>query len=174
MRTIVFLFLLIDLNCSYGQESIFPQFNLNILTPFSPEGNIEEIPKKWGKGIDISIRGAQKVKLFTIYGQDTYRFPVLVQYEGKKILDFFTRPPSYLLHDFFHQSLIDKHGKQKEYFLTNGTASYIWVKDKINIYYQSTCTITCFPIFYSEVGKNVKNVPGYKSLGKLLEESEAI
>ena len=56
MRNIVILFSLTYLNYSHGQESIYPQFNLNTLIPFPPGSNIEEIPKKWGTGVDITIR----------------------------------------------------------------------------------------------------------------------
>ena len=83
----------------------------------------------------------------------------------------FVRPPSYLLHDFFHQDLINKYGKQNEYTHENGSGYYYWATKNKDIYYQGSCTITCFPIFYSEVAKQSALPPTYKSLGKLMEES---
>lgn len=79
-----------------------------------------------------------------------YRFPILVQYHKDKVTDFYARLPTYFLHDIFHQSLINKIGKQDIYKRKEEQAIYIWKdKGKKRHYYSGSCTITCFPIFYA-------------------------
>jgi hypothetical protein len=69
------------------------------------------------------------------------------------ILDFFAILPSYFLHDLFHQALINRLGKQSSYIKKETAALYIWkTSDGLTHYYQGTCTINCFPEFYSVVG----------------------
>ena len=77
-----------------------------------------------------------------------YRFSVMVQIEGNKVVDFFATLPSYFLHDVFHQSLINRLGKQTRYFYQENSAVYLWKNKKgIDFIYRATCTITCFPIY---------------------------
>ncbi len=79
-----------------------------------------------------------------------YRFPVFIQVREGKILDFYAVLPSYFLHDIFHQSIINRFGKQDRFQKKNGHALYIWKnKAGVDYYYAGTCTITCFPIFFS-------------------------
>ena len=108
---------------------------------------------------------------YKIVGKDGYSFPLIIQHLDDQILDFYTRPPSYLLHDFFHRDLISQYGLQNEYNLVNGSGYYVWRTDDVSIYYQGECTITCFPVFYSQVAAKNKLPPTYKSLGKIFEDN---
>ena len=154
-----------------SQENIFPQFDFTLLRPFSPGNKPSSIPRKFGPGTEIKLKNSQSVRLYRVSGSDNYKFPILIQYSNDEILDMFVRPPSYLMHDFFHRDLITKYGKQNEYTYENGSGYYYWATETKDVYYQGSCTITCFPIFYSEVAKKSKLPSTYKSIGKLMEES---
>ena len=164
------LILLFSLN-TFAQESIFPQFDFTQLTSFAPGKKVGEIPKSFGAPIQLEIKNAQEVKLYTIKNKDGYDYPIIIQHVDNEILDFYVRPPSYLLHDFFHRDLIKRYGKQNEYYFENGTGYYIWSNNEVDIYYSGECTITCFPVFYSQVAAKTKLPPTYKSIGKILEEN---
>ena len=164
------LFFLFCFN-SYAQQSIFPQFDFDQITAFSPGKKVSEIPKTFGTPLDLELKDAQKVKLFKIKNKDGYTYPLLIQHVDDEIFDFYARPPSYLLHDFFHRDLIKRYGRQNEYYLENGTGYYIWSNNDLDIYYSGECTITCFPVFYSQVASKNKLPPTYKSIGKILEDN---
>ena len=79
-----------------------------------------------------------------------YRFPLFVQVYDNKVVDFFASLPSYFLHDVFHQSLINRYGKQKTYTRKEKQAYYEWnTKKGLSHSYAGACSITCFPIYYS-------------------------
>ena len=120
-KTII-LTILLSVNCfsqtteknisTKKENPIFPVFNLDDLKPFTPGNNISDIPKKYLPGIDIDIAKTLTIKKFNIV-HDAYVFPLFVQHFNGKIIDFYTRLPSYFLHDTFHQSLINRYGKQQ-------------------------------------------------------------
>lgn len=79
-----------------------------------------------------------------------YKFPILVQFHKGKVTDFHAKLPQYFLHDIFHQSLINRIGKQDIYKKIEEQAIYIWKnKNGKRHYYAGACTITCFPIYYA-------------------------
>lgn len=126
-------------------------FSLDTLKDFAPGGDLETIEKKYGKGIVVNrIEEIVSVKFFVAHIR--YKFPVFVQLYKNKVLDFYATLPSYFLHDIFHQSIINRFGKQDKYIITNGHALYVWNNvDGIKYFYTGTCTITCFPIYFSGV-----------------------
>ena len=97
------------------------------------------------------IRNGKKFKTYKFYIEHIrYKFALLVQTKNDTVTDFHARLPQYFLHDVFHQSLINRYGIQDIYKKTEESALYTWKdKNNINIVYSGTCTITCFPIFYS-------------------------
>lgn len=118
-------------------------FSLKKLDIFKPGSNKKEIEKKYKKGDKIDDT---TTKYYVEHLR--YKFPIFVQYEGEKVSDYFAKLPSYFLHDVFHQSLINKIGKQNKYLKQNQNALYIWNNKDGNKYvYAATCTITCFPIY---------------------------
>ena len=96
------------------------------------------------------------------------------QFFKDKVLDMYTRLPSYFLHDVFHQSLINRYGKQQKYELKDSTAVYRW--DNTPNYtqiYSGACTVTCFPIFYTAIQKDLGEIPpNYKPLIDILKINE--
>jgi hypothetical protein len=95
-----------------------------------------------------------------------YKFPVFVQVANGQVLDFFARLPAYFLHDVFHQSLINRYGKQDLYFKKDSNAIYIWNDEEgIRFTYSGGCTINCFPIYFA--GSSSKPGPAEPLLKKM-------
>ena len=85
-----------------------------------------------------------------------YKFPVLVQFQAGVVTDFYAKLPSYFLHNIFHQSLINRIGKQDIYKKKEEQAVYIWKnKDNNKHICGAGCTITCFPIYYTVIKNNL-------------------
>ena len=94
-----------------------------------------------------------------------YRFPIFVQFKGDTVTDFHARLPAYFLHDVFHQSLINRLGKQDLYKKIDEQAVYIWKNKSGNKHiYSGGCSITCYPIFYAVKPVEHQNGSGYESL----------
>ncbi|MCB9092583.1 MAG: hypothetical protein H6620_08500 [Halobacteriovoraceae bacterium] len=122
-------------------------FTLDKLAIYYPDKPFSEIEKLHKERLQL-IKDEQEIKLYKVLIQDRrYTFSLFFHTSKGKILDFYTRLPNYFLHDVFHQSLINRYGKQKEYKLTNGVALYQWEVDNLKILYSGTCSMTCFPIF---------------------------
>jgi len=101
-----------------------------------------------------------------------YNFPILVQFYNGEVTDFHSRLPSYFLHDIFHQSLINKLGKQDVYKRLEEQAIYIWKnKNDTRHYYSGGCAITCFPIYYAVKRLGNKAIGEYKSIFQKFQEN---
>ncbi len=139
-------------------------FSLDQLNIFKPGNQITEVEKKLGKGTIINKKEEVIIKKFYI-AHMRYKFPVIVQIYKGKILDFFANLPSYFLHNIFHQSLINRFGKQNKYYKNNAHALYVWNDvSGVKYYYTGTCTITCFPIYFSGILKKLPDgLYSYKS-----------
>ncbi|MFI5391353.1 MAG: hypothetical protein ACHQYQ_08330 [Bacteriovoracales bacterium] len=125
-------------------------FSLDQLKPFTPGNRISDIKDL----VFLTKKGEYSLSRTEIV-YNRYKFFIYIQAQGEIILDFFARLPSYFLHDIFHQALINRLGKQSSYIKKETAALYIWkTNDGLTHYYQGTCTINCFPEFYSVVGKN--------------------
>ena len=132
------------------------QFKLETLDVFMPGQKVEDIEKQHGKGVVMNDkRGTTTIK-FKVK-QIRYSFDVLVQAREGVVLDFFTKLPSYFLHDVFFQSLINKYGKQTSYKKAGEEAYYVWEKAPLKIIYNGHCTITCFPGFYTAYPLEIPN-----------------
>ena len=144
---------------SKDKKSIFPVFNYSQLGPFTPGKLVSNIPNSIEQSNEeIVMEKALSVKKFYL-SHEMYKFPVWVQYFNDKILDFYIRLPSYFLHDTFHQSLINRYGKQKKYTLRDSTAVFEWDNNEFTRVYSGGCTITCFPIYYAVITKNRNQAP---------------
>ena len=125
------------------------EFSLDVLETFAPTKTKEEIEKKYPTSKIIADNGDTLIKRYEVT-HIRYKFPVIVQYQGDKVLDSYARLPSYFLHDVFHQSLINRYGKQDRYQKLEEQAVYQWTNAKnMKITYAGACTITCFPLFIS-------------------------
>lgn len=136
-------------------------FSLDTLADFYPEKKRDDIEKLHGKGEVMSkTGGVETIKYYVAHIR--YKFPVIVQMKDGKVLDFFAKLPSYFLHDIFHQSLVNRMGKQNTYKKVGEEAVYIWEKNSLKHVYSGACTITCFPIFYTVFPTDKKG--GFKPL----------
>ncbi|MEI8346567.1 MAG: hypothetical protein WCG27_03815 [Pseudomonadota bacterium] len=140
-------------------------FSLDALQIFYPGNKKEDIEAKYGKG-EVMEKNDKVLMVKYYIAHLRYKFPVIVQYIDGQTSDFYARLPSYFLHDVFHQSLINRIGKQDQYEKKNEEATYSWNnKDGKRHVYGASCTITCFPIFYTVITANPpKSVSEYKPL----------
>ncbi len=139
-------------------------FSLDRFKEFFPKKDIKKIDKKYGKGEYVARYGNFIVKKYYI-DHLRYKFPIFVQMNENLITDFYARLPGYFLHDVFHQSLINRFGKKYSFIKKESNSSYRWVVDGLVHDYEATCTITCFPIFYSIAPKSGESkVMGFRSL----------
>jgi hypothetical protein len=140
-------------------------FSLDTLAEFMPGKNPDEIEKKYGKPEHMNdVHGMVTKKFYVAHVR--YKFPVLVQVKDGSVIDFFARLPSYFLHDVFFQSLVNRLGKQNAYRKVGEEAVYRWDKDNLTYVYSASCTITCFPIFYSVYPSDKKNEPLMEQMRK--------
>ncbi len=149
-KVITSLFIFFSLSFKLEAKVDPPNYNfkfeeLNPFFPDSPVAGIKAIDPKMKLLFDDGVIQQYKAHI----RKQRYIIPVHFHVYKEKVLDFYTKLPSYFLHDVFHQSLINRFGKQQEYKLKNGTAFYKWKQAKQTMVYSSTCTITCFPIYFS-------------------------
>ena len=143
-------------------------FSLDALAPFRPESSFEEIKKALGEGVTIKKTNNTTIVRYYV-AHLRYKFPIFIQLYQGKVVEFFARLPSYFLHDIFHQSLINRLGKQDFYSRQNNNAIYIWKnKENCKHTYSGSCTITCFPLYYSQISLNPP--PNYNSLIEQMAE----
>ncbi|MFZ8934385.1 MAG: hypothetical protein ACO2ZP_10845 [Bacteriovoracaceae bacterium] len=140
-----YLLLLIALNLYAEVTQPNFDFELNQLELFKPGSTKQAIEEKYKNGEDIE----EGIRRYGIEHQK-FLFPIFVRYENEKVSGYYAKLPTYFLHDVFHQSLINKIGKQDKYFKKENSAVYIWNnKDGFKHIYSASCTITCFPVFYA-------------------------
>jgi hypothetical protein len=145
------------------------QFQLKNLQEFYPQKNIGPLLKKYKSKI-IKKWGQFTIHKFEIQHQ-RYHFYLFLQVDKNgSITDFYTKLPSYFLHNVFHQDIIDLHGAQKKYLLKKELAIYTWSKPEFSIIYSATCTVTCFPIFYTVIIN--KKPGGHISIYESLENKK--
>ncbi|PIK13895.1 hypothetical protein [Halobacteriovorax sp. JY17] len=126
-------------------------FTLKKLEPFTPGKSIAELPKELGKGEITEDKGDTKIIRYNLV-HARYNFPIYVQEKKGIILDFYARFPTYFLHDTFHQSLINKFGKQTKYHRQENDALYLWENvNGIKVIYSGACTVTCYPNYISYI-----------------------
>jgi hypothetical protein len=123
-------------------------FDLETLSVFFPGNLLSEIDSKFGKGEGMSDKGGLVTFKYKV-NHTNFSFMVLVHAKDGTVEDFFVRLPSYFLHDVFFQSLINRYGKQTTFKKTLEEAYYVWDAPPLKHTYSASCTITCFPIFYS-------------------------
>jgi hypothetical protein len=141
-------------------------FSLDQLAVFKPGSDIKGAIEKYGKAELIDKNSKTKTLRFYV-AHIRYKFAVIVRIAEEKVVDFHARLPAYFLHDVFHQSMLNRYGKQNFYRLINGTAVYLWEnKEGVNYLYNGTCTITCFPVYLSAYPKE----PPFKGYKPLYEE----
>jgi hypothetical protein len=122
-------------------------FSLDTLKDFYPGKKLSDIKKKYPK-IEPMKKDGSVYRAYVAHIR--YRFPVFIYIYQETVMSFFARLPTYFLHDLFHQSMINRYGKQDRYKKVNGSALYIWNNENgIKFTYKGECTITCFPSYLS-------------------------
>lgn len=163
--SISIFYLIIIVSASAKIEPPNYDFSLDKFQDFMPGKKLSDINIKYPGIKEVLFKEGAFITYKYNIEHIRYKFAVLVQTINGTVTDFHARLPHYFLHDIFHQSLINRLGKQDFYKKTEESAIYIW-NDKKNIkhVYSGACTITCFPIFYAV--KEVKHKYGssYKSL----------
>jgi hypothetical protein len=134
-------------------------FSLKKLQNFMPGKTFGGIKKTYPKSELYSKNKNSEIYKYYI-SHFRYKFPVFVQFKNKVVTDFFARLPSYFSHDIFHQSLINRYKLQDKYNKYEESAVYTWnnIKGNRHIYFGS-CTITCFPIYYTVIKNGIKITP---------------
>lgn len=153
MKWLLILFFIFPFLMAYAK--VDPKnydFSTDTLKDFFPGAQLSELEKKYGKAETMKTKGDPKMLRFWVT-QVRYKFPVVVQVQEDRVLDMFARLPSYFLHDIFHQSLINRWGKQNHYKRVDEEAYYRWDSDEFTLHYSASCTITCFPIYFSASDK---------------------
>jgi len=143
-------------------------FSTDTLKDFFPGTALTEIEKKYGIPEKMKPKSDPQMLRFWV-SQIRYKFPIIVQVQEGKVLDMYARLPSYFLHDIFHQSVITRWGKQSFYKRVDEEAYYRWDADDYTLHYSASCTITCFPIYFSAQDKKNKS---YSSLHEQLQKSK--
>ena len=125
-------------------------FSLDQFDSIMPGTKKEVVEQKFGKG-SLLKKNPETIKY--LLKHQRYVFPVIVQYdETGTTQDFYAKLPSYFFHSVFHQAIITRFGKQNQYIKGTRNALYIWDNIKGNkIIYSGSCTITCFPEFYTVI-----------------------
>lgn len=145
-------------------------FSLDQFELFMPGKTLDEISKQFPqKELLINEDNFKTYKFYVEHIR--YKFAILVQFNKGIVTDFHARLPSYFLHDIFHQSLINRYGPQTSYKRKEEQAVYHWKEIKGNEHlYMGTCTITCFPVYYSVKTKNLKGAGEFKSIIQRLNQ----
>ena len=149
-----FFICLILISAEKGISKVEPpnyNFSLDMLDKFLPGKAYTAIEQDLGKGEIYKSKNDYITYKFYV-AQYRYKFPVFVQVRGGKVVDFFAKLPSYFLHNVFHQTLITRIGKQDKYNKYEESAVYTWKNNSGNKHiYFGTCTITCFPVYYTVI-----------------------
>jgi hypothetical protein len=147
-------------------------FSVTKFDLFMPGKKLVDIEKKYPKK-ELAWKQANYIVYKFYIEHIRYKFPILVQFKQGIVTDFHARLPQYFLHDIFHQSLINRLGKQDIYKKREEQAVYIWNnKNQAKHIYAGACTITCFPIFYAVEQLKVKAVGKYQSILNKLEQTK--
>lgn len=157
--------------CFTTQGRVDPKnydFSTDTLKDFFPGTSLEDIEKKYGKAEKMKPKSEPQMLRFWV-AQIRYKFPIIVQVQEGKVLDMFARLPSYFLHDIFHQSVITRWGKQSYYKRVDEEAYYRWDSEEYVLHYSASCTITCFPIYFSAQDKKNKS---FSPLHEQLQQSK--
>lgn len=155
------LFLTISIDAKVDPPNF--NFSFNELEAFEPGSKFTPNKKNSDYQYKLIEENKDYQKYLIIVKKRRYSYKVFVQVKDNKILDFFVRLPSYFMHDTFHQSIINRYGKQSFYKKIKLTGIYRWKSKGIIRNYQASCTLTCFPIFYS-VSKEKYDIKKFKSL----------
>ncbi len=158
------LFLWVWIGVSPATAKVVPpnyDFSLDSLAGFFPGQAVSALAAKHGQPEKLGDEGGSLTLRYQV-AMPMYKFPVVVQAQGDKILDMHATLPSYFLHDVFLQSLVNRWGKQQKYVRVDEEAFYQWKDAEKEVSYGASCTITCFPVYLSVAPAADKAPSGFK------------
>jgi hypothetical protein len=134
-------------------------FNLGVIENFFPSKTIEDIKKLNLKIETLEDNGDSKLLKTKLIKKD-YVLDIYLQLKKDIIIDTYIRMPQYFNHDIFLKELQTKWKKQDKFKNKDGSSYYVWFnRDNLNILYQGSCSITCFPMFIEFVKSGDKSTP---------------
>ena len=147
-------------------------FSLDKFRLFFPGAKRADIKKEYkSEELVLTTGPYQTYKYYVTHIR--YRFPILVQYKNDIVTDFHARLPAYFLHDVFHQSIINRFGKQDRYKNDKEQSIYVWNNIENNRHtYVGACSVTCFPIFYAVRKIDLEKEGDYKPILQQLKVNE--
>ena len=122
----------------------------------------------------------QQFPATTLQAQDTYRWKkyvltkenyqvrIFAQFNHGVVADFFAPLPSYFSHDVFLQGLIRLLGPAQKIDRQGEEAAYFWKQNNMRHIYAASCTITCFPVYYTVFDLQQAPQPPYEPLWERL------
>lgn len=154
---------MLSLNLAAKVKAPNYDFSLDSFKIFMPSSSLATIKTKYK---NISLEKKEKgLSTYKVYvDQLRFKFPVFFQTRDEKVTDFYARLPAYFLHDIFHQSLINRLGKQNKYLKKEEAAVYVWNKKDLTHVYSGGCTITCFAIYYTVYLNDKGYTPIFKTM----------
>jgi hypothetical protein len=143
-------------------------FKFEIIENFFPTKSFEEIKKQKLKIETIEDNGDQKLFKIKLVKKD-YSLDIYAQVKKDIIVDTYIRMPQYFSHDLFLKELQTKWKKQDKFKHKDGSSYYTWFnRDNMNILYQGSCSITCFPMFIEFVSTDKSVSPLYNKFNEAL------
>lgn len=134
-------------------------FNWGVIENFFPSKTIEDIKKINLKIETLEDNGDLKLLKTKLIKKD-YSLDIYLQLKKDVIFDTYIRMPQYFSHDIFLKELQSKWKKQDKFKNKDGSSYYVWFnRDNMNILYQGSCSITCFPMFIEFVKYGEKGTP---------------
>ena len=171
MRILLSILLLIP---TFVAAEVVPpnyDFSMDTLADFFPEKELTAIETKYGKGEVRRDDGSIKM-IRSMVSQIRYVLAIVVQTSQGKVVDMHARLPSYFLHDIFHHSLIKRWGSQQTYKRVDEEAFYEWKSEQYVMNYGASCTITCFPTYFSVKPSPEKSPGGFRAISELLNSRQ--
>lgn len=167
----LFLAILFSLSYPLGAKITPPNydFKFDLIEKFFPSKSIEEVKKLNLKFETIEDNGDQKLIKYKFVRKE-YSLDIYTQIKKETIVDTYIRMPQFFNHDLFLKDLQTKYKKQDKFKNKDGSSYYVWFnRDNMNILYQGSCSITCFPMFIEFVSATDKSTtPLFKKFNESL------
>lgn len=143
-------------------------FKFSDIENFFPTKSVEEAKKICPKFEIYEDNGDAKIYKFKLIKKDYY-LDIYSQVKKDSITDSFIRMPQYFSHDLFLKELQSKWKKQDKFKRKDQSSYYVWMnKDAMNIIYQGSCSITCFPMFIEFVSTDKSVTPLFQKFNEAL------
>lgn len=143
-------------------------FKLSLIENFLPGKPSEEIKKQIPKFDTIEDNGDLKTLRFK-FKKKNYTLDIYTQIKKDQIMDTYIRLPQYFNHDLFLKELQNKWKKQDKFKNKDRSSYYVWFnRENMNILYQGSCSITCFPVFVEFTTTDKSTTPQYVKFNEAL------